>query len=88
MMTANSPESFGRDHPQAPYYAGRNWKSAMSAATELDEHRKMTIQEYQRVRVQIEDSINRIDLCHKVSHACISLSLGAFCRHDRIHEKA
>ncbi|KAK8904152.1 hypothetical protein QC760_007583 [Botrytis cinerea] len=58
-------KSFGRDHPQAPYYAGRNWKSAMSAATELDEHRKMTIQEYQRVRVQIEDSINRIDLCHK-----------------------
>ncbi|TEY86459.1 hypothetical protein BOTCAL_0008g00330 [Botryotinia calthae] len=64
-LVQNNNEPIPRGHPTAPYYAGQNWKSAMSAATELDERNKIMTREHQRVRAQIEDSINIIDLCHK-----------------------
>ncbi|TGO48203.1 hypothetical protein BOTNAR_0487g00010 [Botryotinia narcissicola] len=53
------------NHPTAPYYDGHNWKSAESVAKELEHHKQSAVDEYFRIKEQMEDSFQRIELGYK-----------------------
>ncbi|TGO07814.1 hypothetical protein BTUL_0244g00110 [Botrytis tulipae] len=61
----NYDEPLPMNHPTAPYYDGHNWKSAESVAKELERHKESAFDEYWRIREQMEDSLQRIELGYK-----------------------
>lgn len=80
MISTNFSEPVSMNDPTAPYYDGHNWKSAMSVSNELDRHTHSVVKDYWRIRAQMDDSLNRLDLGYEVSHICMSPSIKAFCR--------